>query len=234
MIRQGGDEFIILLSDVAETEGVTRTANAAMAALSQPLVLRGTEIAVSCSIGIAMYPTDATDYESLLRMADMAMYEVKQSGRNAWQFYDPVLHNHNQTGLQWIARIRTALASREFVNFYQPVYDVQTGELIGAEALVRWQHPTKGLVGPVHFIAAAEKSGLIMELGRVVLYEACRQMVQWNEQRSQQNLPPLKVAVNLSPVQFRRTDVEALIAEALAQSGLPAACLELEITESTL
>lgn len=234
VIRHGGDEFMIAMDGIEEADGVAKTAAAVMAALSQPLVLRGTEVASSCSIGIAMYPADAQDYENLLRLADIAMYQAKQAGRNSYQFYDAVLHNDNQTSLHLIASIRTGLANKEFVNFYQPVFDVASGKVIGAEALVRWKHPEMGLISPFHFIAAAEKSGLVVDMGRFVLFEACRQMAQWNIERQLRGQAPLSIAVNLSPVQFRRAAVETLVEEALQQSGLPSGCLELEITESTL
>jgi diguanylate cyclase (GGDEF)-like protein len=234
VIRHGGDEFVIAMDDVQDSAGVAKIASAVMAALAQPLVLRGTEVAASCSIGISMFPADAEDYENLLRLADIAMYQAKQAGRNSYQFYDPVLHSDNQTSLHLIASIRTGLANHEFVNFYQPVYDAGTGALIGAEALVRWQHPEMGVISPIQFIGAAEKSGLVVEMGQFVLFEACRQMAQWNADRQSRGLPLLTIAVNLSPVQFRRAAVETLVEEALRRSGLPAACLELEITESTL
>ncbi len=234
VIRHGGDEFVIAMDDVQDSTGVAKIASAVMAALAQPLVLRGTEVAASCSIGIAMYPNDAAEYENLLRLADIAMYQAKQAGRNSYQFYDPVLHIDNQNSLHLIARIRAGLANNEFVNFYQPVYDAASEKLIGAEALVRWQHPEMGIISPIQFIGAAEKSGLVVEMGQFVLFEACRQMAQWNVARKDSGLPLLSIAVNLSPVQFRRAAVETLVEEALSRSGLPAACLELEITESTL
>jgi EAL domain-containing protein (putative c-di-GMP-specific phosphodiesterase class I) len=145
-----------------------------------------------------------------------------------------VLHSDNQNSLHLIASIRTGLANHEFINFYQPVYDAASGALIGAEALVRWRHPEMGVISPIQFIGAAEKSGLVVEMGQFVLFEACRQMAQWNADRQSRGLPLLTIAVNLSPVQFRRAAVETLVEEALRRSGLPAACLELEITESTL
>ena len=234
VIRHGGDEFVIAMDDVRDSAGVAKIAAAVMEALSQPLVLRGTEVASSCSIGIALYPNDAADYENLLRLADIAMYQAKQAGRNSYQFYDPVLHVDNQNSLHLISRIRTGLANSEFVNFYQPVYDVTNGKLIGAEALVRWQHPEMGTISPIQFIGAAERSGLVVEMGQFVLFEACRQMAQWNATRAANGLSQLTIAVNLSPVQFRRAAVETLVEEALRSAGLPAACLELEITESTL
>ncbi len=234
VIRYGGDEFVVALDDIQDSAGVATTANAIMQAISQPMVLQGTQVSASCSIGIALYPADAEDYEDLLRLADIAMYQAKQAGRNAFQFYDPVLHADNQNSLHLIASIRAGLSADEFVNFYQPVYDVSSGALIGAEALVRWQHPVMGLISPVQFIGAAEKSGLVVEMGQLVLYEACRQMAKWNAVRQAAGLPLLTIAVNLSPVQFRRAAVETLVNEALRRSGLPSTCLELEITESTL
>ena len=232
--RHGGDEFVIAMMDVTDLSAVGKVASKVMQDIAQPMSIGGTEIAASCSIGIALYPADAADYENLLRLADIAMYQAKQAGRNTFQFYDAVLHTTNQTNLHLVASIRLGLAQNEFVVHYQPVFDLTSGELVGAEALVRWQHPDLGLMAPGHFIAAAEKSGLIVEMGERVLNLACAQMAQWNQVLQAQGRAPLVVAVNLSPVQFRRGAVEAVVQAALQRSRLPSGCLELEITESTL
>ena len=232
--RHGGDEFVITMMDVTEISAVGKIANQIMQEVAQPMSISGTDIAASCSVGIALFPADAADYENLLRLADIAMYQAKQSGRNTYQFYEAVLPTTNQTSLHLIASIRLGLLQDEFVVHYQPVFDLASGQLMGAEALVRWQHPDLGLMAPVHFIGAAEKSGLIVELGERVLKLACAQMAQWNRELLATGQVPLVVAVNLSAVQFRRGAVDAVVEAALKESGLPAACLELEITESTL
>jgi predicted signal transduction protein with EAL and GGDEF domain len=219
---------------VTDPSAVGKIASTVLHEIAQPMSIGGTEIAASCSIGVALYPADAADYENLLRLADIAMYQAKQAGRNAFQFYDAVLHTTNQTNLHLVASIRQGLAQSEFVVHYQPVFDLANGQLVGAEALVRWQHPELGLIAPIHFIGAAEKSGLIVEMGERVLNMACAQMARWNLALAALGSAPLVVAVNLSPVQFRRGAVEAVVEAALQHSGLPAACLEMEITESTL
>ena len=184
----------------------------------------------SCSIGIAVYPRDGTDFEELLRHADLAMYEAKASGRNTYRFFDDELNTNIQQNLHLLSNLRLAIAQHEFVLHYQPVIDLASGALIGAEALVRWNSPSLGLVAPLQFIAAAEKSGLIVDIGQWVMDEACRQMRAWHDAGA----TGLTIAVNLSPVQFRRGNLEELIAQALQRSGLDPTCLELEVTESTL
>jgi diguanylate cyclase (GGDEF)-like protein len=228
--RQGGDEFVIGIAEVAQAEDVSRAAAKIMARLNQTLTLRGADMAATCSIGIALYPEDAPDYEGLLRKADIAMYQAKDSGRNDYRFFDEAMNATIQQSLQLNSQMRTGLARQEFVLHFQPVIGLAGGGLVGAEALIRWQHPVRGLMPPGLFIVAAEKSGFIVELGEWVLREACRQMVQWQAQ----GLPRFVLAINLSPVQFRRGDIVALVADALQRSGLEPQLLELEITESTL
>ena len=228
--RHGGDEFVIGLTDIDKAEDVSHAANKLMGSLSSPIVLRDTQISTSCSIGIAMFPDDGPDYESLLRQADIAMYQAKQSGRNAYRFFDQTMHTNIQNNVMLLSNLRLALEREELALYYQPVFDLATGALVGAEALIRWIHPEKGLIAPGEFIPAAEKSGLIVDIGAWVLREACRQMAAWHAQGRRNFV----LAVNLSPVQFRRGNVELVIENALKQSGLDPACLELEITESTL
>lgn len=212
--RHGGDEFVIGLTDIVDAEDVSKAASTVQA----------------CSIGIALFPDDGGDYESLLREADIAMYQAKESGRNAYRFFDPAMHANIQSNLLLLSSLRAALVRSEFVLQYQPVVDLASGDLVGAEALIRWQQTPHALVPPGDFIPAAEKSGLIVDIGAWVLVEACRQMAAWQAAGREQFV----MAVNLSPVQFRRGNIEAVVAAALRQSGLNPACLELEITESTL
>jgi len=166
----------------------------------------------------------------LLRLSDIAVYHAKELGRNALCFFDPAMYANSQQNLRLIAELRGALQRQEFVLHYQPVINLNTGQRVGAEALVHWQHPTRGLVPPNDFIPAAEKSGIIVALGEWVLNEACRQLVQWQSE----GLGDFFVAVNLSPVQFRRGAVEKVVQDALRRTSLQAKNLELEITESTL
>ncbi len=228
--RQGGDEFVMGLTDIVDVEDVSRAASTVQANLARSIFLGDSELSAACSIGIALFPDDGADYESLLREADIAMYQAKEAGRNTYRFFDPAMHANIQSNLLLLSNLRAALVRSEFVLHYQPVVDLASGALVGAEALIRWQHLPGTLVPPGDFIPAAEKSGLIVEMGAWVLGEACRQMVDWQAEGREHFV----MAVNLSPVQFRRGNIEAVVAAALQQSGLNPACLELEITESTL
>nr|WP_315496316.1 EAL domain-containing protein [uncultured Rhodoferax sp.] len=227
--RHGGDEFVIGLSDVNSAEDASGVATSVLLRMEESFMLKDTEVSTSCSIGIALFPDDGDDYETLMRQADVAMYRAKESGRNAFRFFDAAMQADLQHNLQLVANLRIALARAEFVLHYQPVFDLHSGVLVGAEALIRWQHPEQGLLMPGHFIAAAEKAGVIVEMGEWVLVQACQQAAQWQRAGA-----PLVLAVNLSPVQFRRGNVEQVVEDALRRSGLPGSCLELEITESTL
>jgi len=228
--RQGGDEFLIGLTDMDDSEDISQVASNVLKQMQAPFTLRGTDIRASCSIGIAVYPKDGETFGELLRHADVAMYQAKDSGRNTYRFFDEDVNTSMQENLHLISSLREAIDQEEFVLHYQPIMNLATGALVGAEALVRWQNPKLGLVAPGLFIATAEKSGLIVELGQWVMEEACRQMRAWQDAGA----PPLTMAVNLSPVQFRRGGVEAVIERALKHSGLNPACLEVEVTESTL
>ncbi len=228
--RHGGDEFLIGITDVAQGDVVSAVADKVLACIGEQFMVRGTEISSSCSIGIALYPDNGADFETLLRNADISVYHAKDAGRNLFRFYDASMNTRMQENLQLVAGLRHALAHQEFVLHYQPVVDIDTGAMVGAEALIRWQSPEHGLVPPGQFIPAAEKSGLIVEIGEWVIREACRQMVLWQAAGH----PAFVLAVNLSPVQFRRGNMESVIARALSDTGLAPGYLELEVTESTL
>ncbi len=230
VMRQGNDEFIIIMTNVSDQSQMAHIAKAILGRVSRPVNVHGTEVATTCSIGMAVYPDDSSDVEALLRQADIAMYQAKESGRNTFRFFDPTMQAHIQDHLQLIADMRKALAQREYVLYYQPVMDLHSGKLVGAEALIRWQHPEKGLLMPGMFIGAAEKSGLIIEMGEWVLREACRQVAKWHSLGCE----PFVISVNLSPIQFRRGNIDSMVHNALQESGLQPACLELEITESSL
>ena len=228
--RQGGDEFLICLGDIGDIPAISTVAGNVLTRMTTPFNVRDVQVSTSCSIGIAVYPDDGKDFETLLRLSDIGMYQAKESGRNLFRFYDEAMNSNIVQNLNLTSNLRLALTRGEFILHYQPVVDIVTGRMVGAEALIRWQHPEQGMVPPAHFIPAAERSGLIVDIGEWVIREACQQMRAWQDMGA----PNFVLAVNLSPVQFRRGNVEAIVAEALELSGLNPACLELELTESTL
>ena len=228
--RLGGDEFVILVSRLAHTDEPARVAERVLDALARPLQVDGQPLHVGASIGIALYPADGGDIDALLKHADTAMYEAKESGRNAYRFFLPEMTHRVTRRLQVEAELRCAIETGELRLHYQPQIDAATGRLCGCEALVRWQHPVRGLLPPDQFIPFAEQSGLIVPLGEWVLREACLQQGRWRDA----GLPPLDVAVNISALQFRRRDFVATVARVLAETGADPARIELEITESAL
>jgi diguanylate cyclase (GGDEF)-like protein len=228
--RHGGDEFVVGIVEVSNAEDAASAANNIMGQLRQPLRLREAELVATCSIGVALFPQDALNYEDLLRKADIAMYQAKESGRNDCRFFDEAMNVNIQKNLQLHAQMRSGLLHKEFLLHFQPVINLQSGHMVGAEALIRWRHPSRGMIAPGEFIPAAEKSGIIVEIGSWVVQEACRQMAAWQAQ----GLPEFVLAINLSPLQFRKGDIVAVVAKALEESGLAPRLLELEITESAL
>lgn len=228
--RQGGDEFLIVLNDMRDTDSVTLVAEKILARLAEPFEIDHHELAISLSIGIAIYPDDGKDFETLLKQSDTAMYQAKEAGRNTYRFHTEQMNIDAIEHLSMRNGLRRALELGEFELHYQPQISLASGAVIGAEALIRWNHPELGMVAPGRFISIAEDSGLIVPIGEWVLREACRQAVAWR----QAGLPELLVAVNLSAVQFKRGDVGKSVAQALEDSGLDPAWLELELTESIL
>jgi diguanylate cyclase (GGDEF)-like protein len=228
--RQGGDEFLIVMGSLADDSDAAAMAVKIIDLLNTPFHVNGMEVSTTGSLGISLFPADGNDFETLLKNADMAMYRAKESGRNAFRFYDAQMNTNVIEHLYLISGIRAALAKNEFSLHYQPQFELTSGRIIGAEALIRWRHPELGLVPPLKFIPVAERCGLIHEVGRWVLNEACRQAKVWQEE----GLPELVIAVNLSPVQFRRDDIERDVMNALSDSALAPHCLELELTESLL
>lgn len=228
LARLGGDEFVLLLTDLENELDVPRTGQMLLDQLAAPFDIDGEVILVTPSIGAAIYPLDAADPENLLRLADVAMYEVKEDGRNAFRRFASEMDQRSQHQMALEKDLRHALERNELVLYYQPKADLYSGHVTGVEALIRWQHPQRGLVPPVQFIPLAEKTGLILPIGAWVLREACRQASQWQ----QDGLPPLRVAVNLSPVQFRQPDLVEQVERTLAETGLAPCWLELEVTES--
>ncbi|QKE62929.1 EAL domain-containing protein [Aquipseudomonas campi] len=228
--RQGGDEFLMALADVDDPATISAMTTQVQAELARPFALKGMQIVTSISIGIALFPEDGDDFDTLLKHADMAMYQAKSAGRNGFCFFDAQMNADTRERLSLELDLRQALVRGEFVLHYQPIVDIHNGRLLAAEALVRWQHPVLGMIAPDRFIRVAEQSGLIVEIGEWVLNEACRQMMLWQAA----GLPRFVVSVNLSAVQFRRGNLEALIGSALSRFGLNPSCLELELTESIL
>jgi diguanylate cyclase (GGDEF)-like protein len=228
--RISGDEFAVVLADLARADDAALVAQKALAALARTFDLGGNEAYVTASIGIAVYPADGADAETLLKNADMAMYRAKESARNSYCFFTAEMNQRSMAKVALNADLRRALERGEFALHYQPKVDLASGTLRGMEALLRWRHHARGIVSPGEFIPALEDSGLILPVGEWVVAEACRQLQRWAA--AGHALVP--VAVNLSPKQFRRRDLDGLIRGALERTGVSAEYLELEITESCL
>ena len=228
--RLGGDEFIIILPEVKDTPHVVRTAHRIMQVLVKPMTLEGHELHVKASMGITMFPDDGRDSATLVKNADMAMYRAKDFGRNNYQLFTHSLQKEANRRLGLEAALRKDLERERFVLHYQPRVQLETGRIMGMEALVRWQRDPETLMPPAQFIDVAEESGLILPLGEWVLREACRQTRIWH----QQGHDHLLVSVNLSAKQFKQENLPALVEEVLAETGLPPESLELEITETTM
>jgi diguanylate cyclase (GGDEF)-like protein len=225
--RLSGDEFVAILAehpDAALTREVTQRI---MRAVAQPVMLEGKEFFVACSIGVAVYDPDGTPAQRLIEHADIAMYRAKKMGRNNTQFYQPAMNEEALERVRIESALRNALERDEFVLHYQPQLDLQSGRVVGMEALIRWQHPELGMVAPGRFIALAEETGLIVPIGAWVLQTACAQAKAWQDAGH----GPLRIAVNLSPRQFSEPNLVASIADVLQHTGLPSSCLDIELTE---
>src|SRR5690348_11441676 len=225
--RLGGDEFILILNDQTGQEVIYRAMQRIINKIAEPIEIEGQELLVTCSAGISMYPQDGPDVETLLKNADAAMYRAKEKGRNNFQFYTAEMNRQVNERLKMEASLRRALERNELEVYYQPRIDVASGALVGCEALLRWQHPERGLLLPERFIGLAEETGLIVPIGEWVLKSACAQARAWQKTRT-----PLAVSVNLSMRQFRQEALAGAIDDALRQSGLDPRLLEMELTES--
>jgi diguanylate cyclase (GGDEF)-like protein len=231
VVRLGGDEFVIVLFDQPkDADVISAVVQKIQAAIAEPVRLEGHDLRVTASIGIANYPDDGVDVDTLLANADAAMYRAKEVGRDNCQFYTPELNTkvHGKFLLQ--EELRNAVARSEFVLHYQPQVDLRSGRIFAVEALIRWNHPKLGMVPPMKFIPMAEETGLIVPIGDWVLREACRQNKVWQDAR----LPPMAVSVNVSARQFKEKNLINRVVRALRDSGLEARYLELELTESLI
>jgi len=228
--RLGGDEFTAILPGIQRSQDVARVANKILDALARPFVQDGIELYITTSIGISMFPSDGVDSETLLKNADIAMYRAKANGRNNFQFYTPAMNERALERMELEYSLRQAVDRDEFVLHYQPQVDVSTGRIIGMEALLRWKHPTLGMLMPSEFIPLAEETGLIVPIGEWVLRSACAQGRQWLDQ----GLPEVGIAVNFSARQFQRQSPVKMVTRVLADTGLPPELLELELTESAV
>jgi diguanylate cyclase (GGDEF)-like protein len=229
--RFGGDEFVIILSDHPDDPmSVAPVLEKIRHAVNEPVLLEGQEVQVSCSMGVAMYPRDGDDPNTLMMNADAAMYRAKDLGKNAFQFYAREMNASVEENLVLLEGLRSALEHSQFSLLYQPKVDLRSGRIFGVEALIRWQHPEHGMVPPARFIALAEESGLIIPIGDWVLQTACRQAKAWCDA----GLPPVTMSVNVSPRQFEEKRLVERVAQALHDSGLPASALEIEVTEGLI
>ena len=226
--RLGGDEFAMILTELTRVEDAGLVAQKTIAALAAPYHIEGREFFVTASIGIATYPGDAVSAPALIKNADAAMYTIKGQGKNNFQYYSAKMNERQVVNLQFENDLRYAIQRDEFVLHYQPKANLKTGAITGVEALLRWQRPDGSLVSPAEFIPLLEETGLIVPAGAWVLRAACAQIQSWLEAA----LPPVPIAVNLSPKQFHQQDICAMVQSALQEFNVEPQLLELEITES--
>jgi len=224
--RFGGDEFVVLQTPSRNTKQADALANKIVNILSEPYDVQGHHVVIGASVGIAVAPKDGDSADRLIKNADMALYRAKSQGRGTWRFFEAQMDAEAQARRQLELDMNAALANGEFEVHYQPQLDLETGAVSTCEALVRWRHPQRGMISPAEFIPVAEETGQIVAVGEWVLRQACLDAKGWPEE--------VRVAVNLSAVQFQRGNLLATIRKVLAETGLPAGRLELEITESTL
>jgi diguanylate cyclase (GGDEF)-like protein/PAS domain S-box-containing protein len=226
--RMGGDEFTVLLSDIGDRRAAATVAQKLLDMVGRPVMVESHELFATTSIGISLFPEDGVDAETLLKNADRAMYRAKELGRNNYQYATPAGFDGTAGRLALERSLHHAFEREEFVVHYQPMVEIASGRMVGAEALVRWMHPEHGLMKPDDFVPIAEECQVIIPLGEWVLRTACRQMKRWHDAGH----GPLRVAVNLSPRQFQQRDLIAMIERVLVETGLPPEHLDLEITES--
>src|SRR5882672_70873 len=228
--RQGGDEFVVLLSSIAHAEDAALSAHKILAALGRPHHVEGHDLQITVSMGIGIYPEDGTDAETLVKNADIAMLNAKNNGRNNYQFFKSDMNEHALERQSLESGLRHALDRREFELYFQPKMDLETEAITGAEALIRWRQPERGIVLPEKFIPIAEQCGYIVPIGRWVLREACRQTKSWLDA----DLAPMSVAINISAVELRSKGFVQGVRAVLDETGLDARFLEFELTETAL
>jgi diguanylate cyclase (GGDEF)-like protein len=230
--RLGGDEFVVLCMDVGDEAAILSVAQRAAAALAEPLMIEGLEVQTTASIGIALTTDPTTTPEALMREADIAMYRAKERGGGNCEVFDKSMHERVTHRMQTETALRLAIKRGEFRLFYQPEVSLATGEIIAVEALIRWQHPERGLLGPDNIISIAEDTGLIIPIGAWAIQEACRQLEAWRQDMPEASR--IKMRVNLSPCQLTQPDLVQVISQALVSTGTDPSDLDLELTESTM
>ena len=228
LARLGGDEFALIIEGVKSPDCVVKVAEKLLSVLSQPLIIDNNELISTGSVGIAISSKQIRDKDTLLKQADLAMYEAKRQGGNSYRFYNSEMKSYAYHLLKLENELRKALERKELILFYQPKCSVETGKIVGMEALVRWHHPEKGLVSPLDFIAIAEETGLIVPMGRWAIEEACRQTLSWH----QQGFDHLIVSINISARQFHHKGFEDEVLDIIDNIGIKPACVDLEVTES--
>ncbi|MCK9606842.1 MAG: EAL domain-containing protein [Methylomonas sp.] len=229
-VRLGGDEFCILIDDLNDEYQAIEVAERCLTEINRPLIIAGNHLKPRVSIGIAIYPKDGENEHDLMKAADSAMYSAKKAGKQRYAYYRPEMTALAMKRLQDEQELRNAVEYSQFILHYQPQINLLTGRIEGVEALIRWQHPERGMVSPTEFITLAENLGLIIKIGEWVLHTACRQMMQWH----QAGMPLIQISVNISSLHFRDKGLLASVQSALLQSQLPAEFLELEVTESVM
>ncbi|HHY72165.1 MAG TPA: EAL domain-containing protein [Bacillus bacterium] len=228
--RYGGDEFAIILHDLKSNFDCIYIVNRIIKSFSKPFILNEFELFITPSIGISIYPNDGEDGESLVKFADSAMYYAKQDGKNTYKFYQKDYMQKSTERLMLTNDLRKAIENNEFLLYYQPKISCNTGELDGVEALIRWRHPKKGMISPDFFISLAEETGLIVHIDQWVMRQACLQIKEWQEK----GYKPVKIAVNLSMLQFQQKNLVKIIKSILQETGIHPSNLEIELTERVI
>jgi EAL domain-containing protein (putative c-di-GMP-specific phosphodiesterase class I) len=230
----GGDEFVVAISEVGralEIELIVQAVERVQKVVSeQPIMVDAQSLTITSSIGVAIFPDDGGDVLELLKSADNALSHAKKTGRNSYQFHTADMNSRALGMLLIESELRQALSERQFLLYYQPQLELASGKVIGAEALIRWKHPQRGLISPAHFIPVAEERSLIIAIGEWVLHEACRQLREWQ----QAGMAHIPIAVNLSAKHFNQKSLLNDVVQTLSDFGIPANCLELELTETSV